>query len=153
KELRYEPIDISETILEQSAEKLLRDYPGLRITGQVGDYTGGFAITEREKNERVLLLFLGSNIGNYTPDEAVTLLRSFRADLHAGDGLLLGADIRKPAAVLEAAYDDAIGVTAAFNLNLLARINRELGADFNLRQFKHRAIYNEALGRIEMYLA
>ena len=152
KALRYEPIDISETILELSAEKLLRDYPSLRITGHVCDYTRGFAIGDREKNEKVMLLFLGSNIGNYTPDEAVPLLRRFRSVLSPGDGLLLGADLKKSAAVLEAAYDDALGVTAAFNLNLLARINRELGADFNLKQFQHRAIYNEDLGRVEIYL-
>src|SRR5262245_23514476 len=152
KAIRYEPIDISETILEQSAQKLLRDFPGLRISGHVCDYTRGFTITEREENEKVLLLFLGSNIGNYTLDEAVALLRSFRGALRPGDGLLLGADLKKSPEVLEAAYDDALGVTAAFNMNLLARINRELGGDLNTNQEHHVAIDNNELVRVEIYL-
>jgi dimethylhistidine N-methyltransferase len=152
RELLYQPIDISATILDQSAEKLLKEYPKLRIAGQVCDYTRSFAIIERRDEERVLVLFLGSNIGNYTPDEALALLGQFRRALRGGDGLLLGADLKKSAAILEQAYDDALGVTAAFNLNLLQRINRELGADFDLRQFEHRAVYNEDAGRVEMHL-
>jgi len=152
RELLYQPIDISETILEQSAEKLLKDYPGLRIAGQVCDYTRSFAIAERRDKEKVLVLFLGSNVGNYTPDEARALLGQIRHALRSGDGLLLGADLRKSRAVLEPAYDDALGVTAAFNLNLLQRINRELDADFDLKRFKHQAVFNEDQSRIEIHL-
>ncbi len=151
-ELLYQPLDISATILEQSAEKLLREYPKLRIAGQVCDYTRNFAITERRDGEKVLVLFLGSNIGNYTPGEAQALLGSIRRAQRPGDGLLLGVDLKKSAAILEPAYDDALGVTAAFNLNLLERINRELGADFDLKRFAHRAFFNEAAGRVEIYL-
>jgi dimethylhistidine N-methyltransferase len=152
RELLYQPIDISETILELSAEKLLKDYPGLRIAGQVGDYTRSFAIAERRDKEKVLVLFLGSNIGNYTPDEARALLGQFRRALRPGDGLLLGADLKKSAAIIEPAYDDALGVTAAFNLNLLLRINRELGGDFDLARFRHRAVFNEEQSRVEIHL-
>lgn len=152
RELLYQPIDISETILEQSAEKLLKDYPGLRIAGQVSDYTRSFAIAERRDKEKILVLFLGSNIGNYTPDEARALLGQFRRALRPGDGLLLGADLKKSAAIIEPAYDDALGVTAAFNLNLLLRINRELGGDFDLARFRHRAVFNEEQSRVEIHL-
>ena len=150
--LHYQPIDISAAMLEQSAGALLKDYPRLRITAQAGDYTQGLELIGRAGGEKLLVMFLGSNIGNYDPDEALGLLGGVRRALRPGDGLLLGADLKKPAAVLEAAYDDALGVTAAFNLNLLLRINRELGADFDLRKFEHRAAYNRELGRVEMHL-
>ncbi|HKX30213.1 MAG TPA: L-histidine N(alpha)-methyltransferase [Blastocatellia bacterium] len=148
--LHYQPIDISATILEQSADKLLGAYPNLQITAQVGDYTQGLGSIARQSDERVLVLFLGSNIGNYPPEEATDLLRRFRAALIPGDGLLLGTDLKKPAHILEPAYNDALGVTATFNLNLLLRINRELGANFDLRRFEHNARYHEQLGRVEI---
>jgi L-histidine Nalpha-methyltransferase len=97
-------------------------------------------------------LFLGSNIGNYTPAEALGLLQRMRQGMQPGDGLLLGADLRKAKEVLEAAYDDALGVTAAFNLNVLLRINQELGANFNLKQFAHRAVFNEMQSCVEIHL-
>jgi L-histidine N-alpha-methyltransferase len=97
-------------------------------------------------------LFLGSNIGNFEPADAIVTLRAVRAVLEGGDALLLGADLRKDRAVLEAAYDDPLGVTAAFNLNVLARINRELGGTLDLKKFAHRARYDEKLGRVEMHL-
>lgn len=150
--LHYQPVDISATMLEQSAQELLKIYSELRITGQARDYTQGLGAIERRSDENILALFLGSNIGNYDPPEAIALLRQIRRTLRDGDGLLLGADLKKDARVLEAAYDDALGVTAAFNLNLLLRINRELGADFDLKQFRHRAMYNHAQGRVEMHL-
>ncbi len=151
-ELHYQPIDISASILKHSAEKLLGDYLGLRITAQVNDYTRGLGSIARRSGERVLVLFLGSNIGNYMPEEARALLGEIRQALRAGDALLLGADLKKSAGTLEPAYDDALGVTAAFNLNLLLRINRELDADFNLAQFAHRAAFNEEESRIEIHL-
>jgi dimethylhistidine N-methyltransferase len=150
--LHYQPIDISATMLKQSSRELQRDYPHLRITPQANDYTQGLGGIERVEGERMLVLFFGSNIGNYAPDEALALLREVRRALRTGDGLLLGADLKKSAATLEAAYDDALGVTAAFNLNLLLRLNRELDADFDLAHFEHRAIYHRELGRVEMHL-
>lgn len=151
-ELHYQPLDISATMLRQSAVELLKSYPSLRITAQARDYTQGLGVIARAEGETLLALFLGSNIGNYDPPEAIALLRQIRRTLHKGDGLLLGADLKKSVAILEAAYDDALGVTAAFNLNVLLRINRELGADLDLKRFAHRAIYNHEQGRIEMHL-
>ena len=150
--LCYQPIDISETILEQSAKQLLEDYSGVRITAHAADYTRGIASIERKDGEKVLALLLGSNIGNYMPDEARELLRQTRNALRPGDGLLLGADLKKSRETLEVAYNDALNLTAAFSRNLLLRINRDLNADFDLRQFKHRAFFNEGQSRIEIHL-
>ena len=150
--LLYIPIDISASALETSSRVLLQSYPELRITAYASDYYDGLMAIEQQDRSRTLALFLGSNIGNFAADEARLFLQALRKVLRAGDALLLGADLKKQPSVLEAAYDDALGVTAAFNLNLLARINRELGADFALRAFKHRAIYNQEMGRIEVYV-
>ena len=152
-ELLYIPVDISVTALEQSSRVLLQSYPRLRINAYASDYYDGISALGADKRQRTLALFLGSNIGNFDPEEAHTFLRAMRGVLKAGDALLLGADLRKKREILEEAYDDALGVTAAFNLNLLARINREMEADFNLRAFHHQAIYNEELGRVEVYIA
>ncbi|MBI1761808.1 MAG: L-histidine N(alpha)-methyltransferase [Acidobacteria bacterium] len=149
--VHYQPLDISPEILRQSAEALLESYAGLSITGYVCDYLQQMPPLERRHGGRVLVLFLGSNIGNYTPEEARALLQRMRQTMQPGDGLLLGADLAKDPRVLEAAYDDALGVTAAFNLNVLLRLNQQLGADFNLRQFAHRAVFNAAQSRMEMY--
>lgn len=151
-ELLYIPVDISETALEHSSRVLLQSYPRLRINAYAGDYYDGIRALGQHERERTLALFLGSNIGNFDPEEAHKFLRAMRGVLKIGDALLLGADLRKPREVLEDAYDDALGVTSAFNLNLLARINRELEADFNLRAFRHQAIYQEELGRVEVYI-
>jgi L-histidine N-alpha-methyltransferase len=150
-ELHYQPIDISASALESSARALLEDYPRLRITAREADYTQHLAPPARDA-ERALALFLGSNIGNYEPGAARALLASIRGSLAPGDALLLGADLRKEAAVLEAAYDDALGVTSAFNRNVLARINRELGGEFDLKRFAHRARYDASAGRVEIHL-
>lgn len=151
--LHYQPMDISASILQHSAEKLLGEYSRLRITGHVGDYTRGLDSIVRREGESLLALFLGSNIGNYTPEDARALLRNIRATLRSGDGLLLGADLKKSLDVLIPAYDDALGVTAAFNMNALGRINRELGANFDLKNFQHRAVFNSEAGRMEMHLS
>jgi dimethylhistidine N-methyltransferase len=151
-DLLYIPVDISASALETSSRVLLQSYPRLRIRAYASDYYDGFTALRREDRGRTLALFLGSNIGNFDADETHTFLRALRGVLQEGDALLLGADLRKRADILEAAYDDALGVTAAFNLNLLARINRELDADFNLRAFKHYVRYDEDLGRIEVYI-
>jgi dimethylhistidine N-methyltransferase len=150
--LHYQPIDISASMLGESSTALLNEFSGLRITAVAGDYTQGMNLIQRQSGERVLVLFLGSNIGNYDPDESRALIGSVRASLQPADALLLGADLKKPAEVLEAAYDDALGVTAAFNLNLLVRINRELGGEFDVSRFAHRALYNDLQDRVEMHL-
>lgn len=151
-ELLYIPVDISATALETSSRVLLQAYPRLRINAFAADYYSGLkALGSSSTQGRTLALFLGSNIGNFDREEARTFLRALRKVLAPGDALLLGADLKKEREVLEAAYDDALGVTAAFNLNLLTRINRELDADFNLRAFKHYVRYDEAAGRIEIY--
>jgi dimethylhistidine N-methyltransferase len=151
-ELLYTPVDISATALEQSSRVLLQSYPNLQINAYASDYYDGLSALSGQPRGRTLALFLGSNIGNFDPAEAHTFLRTLRGVLKAGDALLLGADLRKQPQVLEDAYDDALGVTAAFNLNLLTRINREFEADFNLRAFRHQAVYNEELGRVEVYI-
>jgi L-histidine Nalpha-methyltransferase len=152
--LRYVPVDISTAALEESASALLGDYEGLSVTAYAADYDTALPrLAESfEDDGRALVLFLGSNIGNFDRAEARDFLRRVRAVLRAGDCLLLGADLKKDAATLEAAYDDPLGVTAAFNLNLLARINRELGADFSISDFRHVALYDETEGRVEMHL-
>ena len=151
-ELLFIPVDISASALDSSSRILLQSYPQLRIEAFAADYFAGLAELEKEQRGRTLALFLGSNISNFDPDEALKFLRALRQVLRAGDALLLGADLKKDKSVLEAAYNDALGVTAAFNLNVLARINRELGGTFDLRAFQHRAFYNEVAGRVEIYI-
>jgi len=156
-ELHYQPVDISPTALEASARDLLDTYTGLRITGYAGEYHSSLTSMRdnpgpRSHHEKILALFLGSNIGNFTPAEAKAFLQDVRQIMKPGDGLLLGADLKKDPAKLVAGYDDVLGVTAAFNLNLLLRINRELNGEFDLSTFRHKAIYNEEQSRIEMHL-
>jgi len=172
-QLRYRPIDISAAALETSARVLLQSYPSLRIEAYASDYDTALAHLHGKKlwarkreadgqtttmhgaapaDARTLALFLGSNIGNFDRAEAEAFLRRLRDVLRTGDALLLGADLKKDPARLVAAYDDALGITAAFNLNLLARLNREFAADFDPRAFRHVALYNETHGRIELYL-
>ena len=151
-ELLFMPVDISATALENSSRILLQSYPRLNIEAYAADYFAALAELAKEQRTHTLALFLGSNISNFDPEEALKFLRALRQVLHEGDALLLGADLKKSKAVLEAAYNDALGVTAAFNLNVLARINRELGGNFDLRAFQHQAFYNEELGRVEIYI-
>jgi L-histidine N-alpha-methyltransferase len=150
--LSYRPIDISPSALAASTQALAREYPGVRVDGIAADYFDGLARISRNGAVRTMALFLGSNVGNFEPVDAVATLRAIRAVLESGDALLLGADLKKDRGVLEAAYDDPLGVTAAFNRNVLARIDRELGGEFDLRSFTHRARYDEELGRVEMHL-
>jgi L-histidine N-alpha-methyltransferase len=155
-ELDYVPIDISQSAIEQSSDRLLGTYPELRITAYVAEYQAALRALCHEPLPpgvtRTLVPFLGSTIGNLDPAERVDLLQDIRRCLRPGDGLLLGTDLRKDERVLLAAYDDALGVTAAFNLNLLVRINRELGGEIDLATFRHRARYDPEKGRIEMHL-
>ena len=150
--LRYSPIDISRSALDATVQALHAEYPAIDVRPQPTDYFDGLAKFSRDGVARTLVLFLGSNIGNFEPVEAQRTLRAVRSAIRTGDALLLGADMKKAAAVVEAAYNDALGVTAAFNKNLLLRINRELGGHFDLAAFAHKAYYNVAQGRIEMHL-
>jgi len=149
--LKYLPIDISSVSLERSSLELLQIYPKLSITAYAADYfTALKALAESDGSERTIALFLGSNIGNFDPGGSRAFLGEVRRVLKPGDALLVGADLKKPADVLIQAYDDPLGVTAAFNLNLLVRMNRELEANFDVKKFRHRASYNEELGRVEI---
>jgi L-histidine N-alpha-methyltransferase len=153
--LEYLPVDISEAAVEASARVLLAAYPDLRVTGYVGEYHQALQALrgERERpSARTLVLFLGSTLGNLDPEDRPALLRDVRGLLAPGEAFLLGVDLKKPEDVLIPAYDDPLGVTAAFNLNLLGRINRELGGELDLAAFRHRALYNREAGRIEMHL-
>ena len=151
-DLLFIPVDISASALDSSSRILLQSYPRLRIEAYAADYFAGLAELGKTTRARTLALFLGSNISNFDPPEALRFLLALRQGLHQGDALLLGADLKKDREILEAAYNDALGVTAAFNLNVLARINRELGGDFDLRGFQHHAFYNEEVGRVEIYI-
>jgi dimethylhistidine N-methyltransferase len=146
-------IDISEEALEQSEQRLSR-WDHVSIVGHRATYEEGLreAARRRPEGEHWLVLFLGSNIGNFDPPAAEDFLRQIRSTLRPGDFLLLGADLVKPVEELQLAYDDPLGVTAAFNRNVLARMNAELGADFDLEAFAHRAVWNPQASRIEMHL-
>ncbi len=147
----FYPIDVSPSALQEAALQLGRQFPQLRVNPVVADYTGGVEALNRISG-RKLVLYIGSSIGNFEPDDSVRLLRRIRRTLRSGDALLLGADFAKSSKILIPAYDDAQGVTAAFNKNVLARINRELEADFDLDAFRHLAIWNRRCSRMEMHL-
>ena len=148
----YEPVDVSATALEAARERIEREIPEVTVAPQVMDYVHGLDLDSEGPDERRLVLYIGSSIGNFEPEDAVRLLTRIREALRPGDSLLLGVDLVKDVSTLLAAYDDQAGVTANFNLNLMARLNRELGANFNLRAFRHKAIWDEVHSRMEMYL-
>jgi dimethylhistidine N-methyltransferase len=148
----YVPVDISPEYLARATRELAVDYPGLPVTPVVADYTEPFDLPKGDRGARTVAFFPGSTIGNLEPDQARDFLRVVAGLCERGGGLLIGVDLKKEAQMLEAAYDDDDGVTAAFNLNLLTRINRELDGTFDLTAFRHRAFYDEAEGRIEMQL-
>lgn len=150
--LHYVAIDVSASAVEASARQLVRAFPTLRVTGFVGDYHESLASIATRLRDPKLIVFLGSSLGNYEPGAAAALLGNVARVMGPADRFLLGTDMAKDASVLEPAYDDAQGVTARFNRNLLARINRELRADFALDRFRHRAVYRADLGRVEMLL-
>jgi L-histidine Nalpha-methyltransferase len=147
----YVPVDISGAHLHAAAAGLRRDYPALPVHPVVGDFTDAFSLPSRLRSSPSVVFFPGSTIGNFEPDAARALLGRFRA-IPGVAGLVVGADLRKDPERLVRAYDDREGVTAAFNLNLLERINRELGGDFDLAGFVHEARWNEGESRIEMHL-
>ena len=152
----YQPIDISPSALEEAAALLAESIPGVRVEPQIANYITETYTLRRPAEQSVLALYIGSSIGNFAPGEAVGILRKLRSQLAMGDALLLGVDLapseRKPVAMLLAAYDDAAGVTAAFNKNVLVRLNRELNANFAVDRFAHRARWNAVESRIEMHL-
>ena len=149
----YEPVDVSASALVEAQERIEREISGVLVMPRVEDYTKGLELDAVAMGERRLVLYIGSSIGNFEPDEALQLLKNVREALAAGDSILLGVDLVKDKSTLLAAYNDAAGVTAAFNMNMLTRLNRELGADFDLSAFAHRAVWNEGRSRIEMHLA
>lgn len=147
---RYVPVDVSEPALRAAGEALLKDYPGLTVDAVVSDFDAHLGIPDEPGPK--LVAFLGGTLGNLTPDERAVFLADVRSQLRAGDGLLLGADLVKDPAVLVRAYDDAQGVTAEFNRNVLRVINRELDADFDVERFDHIALWNDREEWIEMRL-
>ncbi len=148
----YQAIDVSETALAEAKARLESELPGVRVDTIVADYTDGMEEIDAIGFARRLVLYIGSSIGNFAPGEALELLRRVRAQLSPGDGLLLGVDMVKDRRLLLAAYNDAAGVTAEFNKNVLTRINRELSANFDLHAFSHKAIWNPSQSRVEMHL-
>jgi L-histidine N-alpha-methyltransferase len=155
-EVLYQPIDISPSALDEAAASIAERIPGVKVEPQVANYITERYDIARPKGQKVLALYIGSSIGNFSPSEAVQILSNLRQHLQAGDALLLGTDLApsvgKSVDTLLAAYDDAAGVTAAFNLNVLSRLNCELAADFDVAAFAHRARWNQGCSRIEMHL-
>lgn len=154
---RYVPLDVSESALRESSERLAVEYPELEIRGYVGDFDTslGWLLGGPESANSAggrLVIFLGGTIGNFTPGKRRGFLREIRAGLRPGDHLLIGVDLVKDREILEAAYDDPAGVTARFNKNMLVVLNERLGASFDPDLFDHRAIYDEQETRIEMWL-
>ncbi len=152
--LHYWPIDVSRVALESAGSALVDAFPRLLVRAYAGDYFDVLKspLFNPESSHAMLVLFLGSSIGNYTPAQADELVRLLASRLEPGDGVLLGTDIKKDTTVLERAYDDETGVMAAFGKNLLTRMNRELGASFRVRDFEHVVIYDKQRGSIDEYL-
>lgn len=149
----YVPVDISREHLLSTSAALRDDYPDLEVLPVHADFTCDFALpTPSREPTHSAVYFPGSTIGNFTPEKAHAILARIAPLCGTGGGLLIGIDLRKEVSTLEAAYNDASGVTADFNLNLLTRINNELGGNFSLERFSHRAVYNDDHGRVEMHL-
>jgi dimethylhistidine N-methyltransferase len=154
--LLYQPIDVSVTALQEAAASIAAQIAGVEVEPQVTNYVTERYNIKRLPDHAVLALYIGSSIGNFSRDEAIGILQNLRSHLQPHDTLLLGVDLapgeHKSIDTLLAAYDDAVGVTAAFNKNVLVRLNRECNADFRLENFAHRARWNGAASRIEMHL-
>ena len=148
----YEPVDVSASALVEAQMRIEDEIPGVLVCPRVLDYTHDLELDSTLPSERRLVLYIGSSIGNFEPGEAMLLLERVRAALEPGDCMLLGVDLVKEESVLLPAYDDAAGVTAAFNRNVLVRLNRELDADFHPELFTHRAVWNPEKSRMEMHL-
>lgn len=150
--LRYIPVDVSDSILRASAHNLLADYPQLKIQGQVATYSQALQHLKNYSLGRRIIIFLGSSIGNFDAVQCDRFIEQVTSALNPGDYFLLGIDLQKPVNILEAAYNDAQGVTAAFNLNMLQHLNHRFAGNFNPDLFAHQAIYNQTEHQIEMYL-
>ncbi|MES3014564.1 MAG: L-histidine N(alpha)-methyltransferase [Pseudomonadota bacterium] len=148
---RYIAVDISVDFLHDALKRVQREHPALDVIGLGHDFSSTLDLDADLIADRGVFFYPGSSIGNFTPDEALAFLKRVRAQAQGG-GLLIGVDLVKPSAILQAAYDDALGVTAAFNLNLLRQLNRLIGSDFAPTDWKHIGLYNEAASRIEMHL-
>lgn len=149
--VRYYPVDISHAAIAEAQKNIEAAFSSVWVNPVIADLSAGFDFIAKIPSPR-LVLFIGSSIGNLEPGEAVDFLRQLSSSLDPGDALLLGTDLVKPPEILVPAYDDAAGVTAAFNKNLILRINRELGADFDVAAFQHKAVWNSQASRIEMHL-
>jgi dimethylhistidine N-methyltransferase len=149
---QYVAIDISADFLRESIERLQQRFSHIEMTGLGLDFSSALELPGIVRAEKRLFFYPGSSIGNFTPDQARAFLRRARAQCDNDGGLLIGIDLVKDAATLDAAYDDALGVTAAFNLNLLRHVNHLAGADFDVRQWRHRGYFNAAESRVEMHL-
>jgi dimethylhistidine N-methyltransferase len=149
---QYVAVDIAEDMLGQALNGLRQSYPGIEMLGLVQDFSTELTLPPRVRPQKRLFFYPGSSLGNFVPGDAQRLLTLIRSRCGTDGKLLLGVDLVKDDAVLEAAYDDALGVTRAFNLNLLNHVNALIGADFALRDWEHRALFNRPLRRIEMHL-
>lgn len=150
--LVYYPTDILAAALQASAKRLLDDYPALRIVGLEGEFGDGLGYLRSQPGEALLVAFLGSTVGNFTEEENARFFSMLRQGLRPEDRFLLGVDFLKDPAILRVAYADSQGITAAFNLNILNRINQALDADFDLAAFEHRALFDARRSRVEMHL-
>jgi dimethylhistidine N-methyltransferase len=151
---RYVAVDIAGPEITRALTRMAQEFPGVPMLGVLTDFSRTLDLDEALTKEPVTFFYPGSSIGNFTPDEACAFLRQVQAlcAVRPGSGLLIGVDSKKDKARLDAAYDDALGVTAAFNLNVLLHVNRVLGSDFDVRGFRHRGFYNAEAGRVEMHL-
>ncbi len=150
--IAYLPIDISKRYLQDEAQKLAAEFTWLNVHAVCADFTGKLELPYHVTSANKVAFFPGSTIGNFLPEQAVTVLDEIRKMVGTDGGLLIGVDLQKESAILNAAYNDKKGFTEQFNKNLLVRINRELGANFNIKQFKHLAFFNKEKHRIEMHL-
>lgn len=151
--VQYVPIDISRDFLFKTAQDIAQQFPHIEVRAVCADYTQGLSwLGNQEGNAQTVVYFPGSTLGNFTREEARQFVANIREQLQTGDGFLLGTDLKKDSAIIHAAYNDAQGVTAQFNVHLLERINDELEATIPVRDYEHDAVYNSADGRIEMYL-
>ena len=151
KHIEYFPIDISK-ILKESSTVLLDNYKNLHMTGIIDNYESGLEFIKNYDNKKNLIAFLGSSFGNFDYEHGLEFLHKINSSMKKNDLFLIGLDLAKDKTVLECAYNDSLGVTARFNLNVLSRINSELGSNFNLNKFAHHAFYNESQSKVEIYL-
>jgi dimethylhistidine N-methyltransferase len=150
--LKYKPVDISEAALQSLRERVHKALPELNISGIHDDYFKAINALSKENQARHIYLFLGGNIGNFSREQAIDFLKSIRENIHKGDFLVVGFDLKKDPRVIQKAYDDPYGLTASFNLNILQRINRELRANFDLHAFKYYPYYHQESGEVRSFL-